>query len=66
MLQRGCCVQCGHCVTLQQRRNYSWVGNALTRVAREEGVATLWRGCGPTIGRAVVLNIAQVRALLAV
>ena len=53
-------------MTLQQRRNYSWVGNALTRVAREEGVATLWRGCGPTIGRAVVLNIAQVRALLAV
>lgn len=43
-----------------QRRNYSWVGNALTRVVREEGVLTLWRGCGPTIGRAVVLNIAQL------
>ncbi len=37
---------------LQQRRNYSWVGNALTRVVREEGILTLWRGCGPTIGRA--------------
>jgi hypothetical protein len=43
-----------------QRRNYTWVGNALTRVVREEGILTLWRGCGPTIGRAVVLNIAQL------
>ncbi len=43
-----------------QRRNYTWVGNALTRVVREEGIATLWRGCAPTIGRAVVLNIAQL------
>ncbi len=45
---------------LDQRRNYTWVGNALTRVVREEGILTLWRGCGPTIGRAIVLNIAQL------
>ena len=45
---------------LEQRRNYTWVGNALTRVVREEGILTLWRGCGPTIGRAIVLNIAQL------
>lgn len=27
----------------EQRRNYSGVTNALVRIVREEGVATLWR-----------------------
>lgn len=43
-----------------ERRGYTSVQNALARVVREEGVATLWRGCGPTVGRACVLNIAQL------
>lgn len=42
------------------RRGYSSVFNALGRVVREEGVATLWRGTLPTVGRAMVLNIAQL------
>jgi solute carrier family 25 (mitochondrial oxoglutarate transporter), member 11 len=43
-----------------QRRNYSSVFNALGRVVKEEGVTTLWRGTMPTVGRAMVLNIAQL------
>lgn len=43
-----------------QRRNYKHVGDAFLRISREEGVATLWRGCGPTIARAMLLNMAQL------
>lgn len=42
------------------RRGYTSVFNALGRVVKEEGVATLWRGTMPTVGRAMVLNIAQL------
>ena len=34
--------------------------NALIRITREEGVLTLWRGCGPTVVRAMVVNAAQL------
>jgi len=43
-----------------ERRGYTSVGNALVRIVREEGVTTLWRGCLPTVGRAMVLNMAQL------
>lgn len=43
-----------------ERRGYTSVGNALTRIVREEGVLTLWKGVGPTVGRAMVLNMAQL------
>lgn len=43
-----------------ERRGYTSVFNALARVTREEGVTTLWRGTLPTVGRAMVLNIAQL------
>lgn len=45
---------------LAERRNYSGVFNALLRITREEGVFTLWRGCIPTMGRAMVVNAAQL------
>ena len=45
---------------LDQRRNYSSVVNAMTRIIKEEGIATLWRGCIPTMGRAAVVNAAQL------
>lgn len=45
---------------MAERRNYTSVFNALGRVSREEGVATLWRGTLPTVGRAMVLNVAQL------
>ncbi|XP_018429115.1 PREDICTED: mitochondrial 2-oxoglutarate/malate carrier protein isoform X2 [Nanorana parkeri] len=43
-----------------QRRGYSNVFNALVRMSREEGITTLWRGCVPTMARAVVVNAAQL------
>lgn len=43
-----------------ERRNYTGVVNALTRIVREEGVLTLWRGVIPTMGRAMVVNAAQL------
>jgi solute carrier family 25 oxoglutarate transporter 11 len=43
-----------------QRRNYKNVFDALSRIVREEGFTSLWRGVGPTIGRAVSLNIAMM------
>lgn len=45
---------------LAERRNYSGVFNALARITREEGLLTLWRGCIPTMGRAMVVNAAQL------
>lgn len=45
---------------LDQRRNYTSVVNAISRMVREEGVLTLWRGCIPTMGRAAVVNAAQL------
>ncbi|PAA55657.1 hypothetical protein BOX15_Mlig025438g2 [Macrostomum lignano] len=43
-----------------QRRGYSSVFNALARIVREEGLVTLWRGCVPTVARAMVVNAAQL------
>ena len=43
-----------------ERRGYKSVFDALGRVTREEGLLTLWRGTLPTVGRAMVLNIAQL------
>lgn len=45
---------------IAERRNYTGVFNALARMTREEGVLTLWRGCIPTMGRAMVVNAAQL------
>ncbi|XP_053975721.1 mitochondrial 2-oxoglutarate/malate carrier protein-like [Hylaeus volcanicus] len=43
-----------------ERRNYKNVFNALVRIVREEGVLALWRGTVPTMGRAMVVNAAQL------
>lgn len=45
---------------LAERRNYKNVVEALFRIVKEEGVATLWRGALPTMGRAMVVNAAQL------
>ena len=43
-----------------ERRNYKNVFNALIRITREEGVAAMWRGAIPTMGRSMVVNGAQL------
>ncbi|XP_041378569.1 mitochondrial 2-oxoglutarate/malate carrier protein-like [Gigantopelta aegis] len=45
---------------VNERRGYKNVFNALSRIVQEEGVLTLWRGCIPTVGRAMVVNAAQL------
>ena len=45
-----------------ERRNYKNVVDALTRIAKEEGVRGLWTGAIPTIARASVLNCAHLVA----
>lgn len=45
---------------VDKRRNYKNVFNALARIYKEEGVTTLWRGATPTMGRAMVVNAAQL------
>nr|XP_005755055.1 PREDICTED: uncharacterized protein LOC102207035 [Pundamilia nyererei] len=57
------CVFLTVCVSrlpVDQRRGYKNVFNALFRITKEEGVTTLWRGCIPTMARAVVVNAAQL------
>lgn len=45
---------------VEQRRGYTGVFNALGRVAKEEGAATLWRGLPSHINRAALLTAAQL------
>lgn len=43
-----------------ERRNYTNVGNALVRIVKEEGILMLFRGAIPTMGRAMIVNMAQL------
>ncbi|XP_052755096.1 mitochondrial 2-oxoglutarate/malate carrier protein [Galleria mellonella] len=45
---------------VEQRRNYKNVVDALVRIVKEEGTVKLWRGATPTVGRAMVVNAAQL------
>ncbi|XP_012256308.1 mitochondrial 2-oxoglutarate/malate carrier protein-like [Athalia rosae] len=45
---------------LAERRNYKNVFHALFRITKDEGLLTLWRGAIPTMGRAMVVNAAQL------
>ncbi|CEL99671.1 unnamed protein product [Vitrella brassicaformis CCMP3155] len=42
------------------RRNYTNAASAMYQVAREEGVVALWRGCMPTVNRAMIVTAAQM------
>jgi solute carrier family 25 (mitochondrial oxoglutarate transporter), member 11 len=44
----------------EHRRNYKNGVDAIYRVIKEEGVATLWRGCIPTISRGMVITASQL------
>ncbi|KAL8360548.1 hypothetical protein RB601_007182 [Gaeumannomyces tritici] len=45
---------------VDQRKNYRSVVDALSRIARGEGVAALWSGAAPTVVRAMALNFGQL------
>lgn len=45
---------------LAQRRNYTNAFQALYRIVADEGVLALWKGAGPTIVRAMALNMGML------
>lgn len=45
---------------LEQRRNYKGVGDAFLRIVREEGAGGLFTGAGPTVVRAMALNMGML------
>lgn len=44
---------------VELRRNYKNVFDGLFRIIRDEGVLTLWKGCTPTVVRAMVVTASQ-------
>jgi solute carrier family 25 oxoglutarate transporter 11 len=50
---------------MESRRNYKGVTDCAVRIAREEGVATFWRGSAPFVNRAMLVGVTQVRPALA-
>ena len=47
-------------LAIEQRRNYKNVIDAFSRIAREEGFLSLWKGCAPTVVRAMSLNLGML------
>ncbi|KAL3584312.1 hypothetical protein D5086_015373 [Populus alba] len=45
---------------IEQRRNYKSVVDALGQMSKHEGVASLWRGSGLTINRAMIVTASQL------
>jgi solute carrier family 25 (mitochondrial dicarboxylate transporter), member 10 len=45
---------------LSERRNYKHALDGLIRMAREEGVGSLWRGVWPNSSRAVLMTVGQL------
>ncbi|KAI8847745.1 mitochondrial carrier domain-containing protein [Chytridium lagenaria] len=43
-----------------QRSNYKSVVDAIVRIAKDEGVVALWKGSGPTVARAMALNLGML------
>ncbi|KAJ7958934.1 Mitochondrial uncoupling protein [Quillaja saponaria] len=43
-----------------QRRNYRGVFDAITRMSKQEGVASLWRGSALTVNRAMIVTASQL------
>lgn len=44
----------------RDRKNYKHVFDVWYRMAREDGVASLWKGSLPTIYRAIIVNVSQL------
>lgn len=45
---------------LAERKNYKSVIDALSSIAKNEGVVALWAGAAPTVARAMALNFGQL------
>lgn len=53
-------MQADNTLPLAQRRNYRNVFHALYRITSDEGVFALWKGAGPTVVRAMALNMGML------
>jgi solute carrier family 25 oxoglutarate transporter 11 len=53
-------LQADQTLPADQRRNYTGLGNALTRIVREEGFTALFKGAAPTVVRAIFLNVGML------
>lgn len=53
-------IQADGTLPLDQRRNYAGVGDALTRIVREEGVSGMFKGTLPVVTRAMALNVGML------
>lgn len=53
-------MQADSTLPVEDRRNYKNVVDAFRRIVNEEGVTALWSGAGPTILRAMSLNVAML------
>jgi len=49
---------------VDQRRNYRHVFDAFSRIIKEEGLLTLWRGSAPTVIRGMAMNLGMVRKMI--
>lgn len=47
-------------VPAAQRRNYTNAFQALYRITADEGILSLWKGAGPTVVRAMALNMGML------
>lgn len=45
---------------VEQRRNYKNVGDAFRTIVKNEGILSCWRGCLPTVVRAMSLNLGML------
>ncbi|OUZ99783.1 Mitochondrial brown fat uncoupling protein [Macleaya cordata] len=45
---------------LAQRRNYTSVIDAITRMSKQEGITSLWRGSSLTVNRAMIVTASQL------
>lgn len=53
-------MQADSMLPIAQRKNYSSAFGALSRISSEEGVLALWKGAGPTVVRAMALNMGML------
>eukprot|EP00850_Spirogloea_muscicola_P022814 SM000313S11964 [mRNA] locus=s313:51519:53652:+ [translate_table: standard] len=53
-------MQSDNTLPMAQRRHYQNAFHALYRIAADEGVLALWKGAGPTVVRAMALNMGML------
>lgn len=53
-------MQADSTLPVEERRNYKHVFDAFGRIVKEEGITSCWKGAGPTIIRAIAMNVAML------